>query len=152
MSEKLYLEDLAVGQVFRAGPITVSAEEILRFAREYDPQVFHTDPIAAKDSLFGGLVASGWHTAALTMRLVVESTPFAGGLVGRGGEISWPRPVRPGDTLRIEGCITNISAPRAGSVRGLVLMETTTFNQNDEPVQKLTAKLFVSARGSKNPD
>ncbi|HTO78636.1 MAG TPA: MaoC/PaaZ C-terminal domain-containing protein [Methylocystis sp.] len=147
MTEKLYLEDLAVGQVFRAGPVTLSVEDIQRFAREYDPQIFHTNPDAAKESLFGGLVASGWHTAALTMRLIVESTPFVGGVVGRGGELSWPRPVRPGDMLRIEARITNIFAPRAGSERGLVLTDTITFNQNDEPVQKLSAKLFVSARG-----
>ncbi|HXY57427.1 MAG TPA: MaoC family dehydratase [Methylocystis sp.] len=146
MTEALYLEDLSVGQVFGTGPVRLSAEDIQRFAREYDPQAFHTDPEAAKSSFFGGLVASGWHTAAMTMRLLTESTPLAGGLIGLGGEIGWPRPVRPGDILRVEARITQISPPRAGSGRGVVLMQTTTFNQNDEPVQNLKAKLLISAR------
>lgn len=149
MTEKLYLEDLAVGQVFRAGPLRLEAEDMIRFAREYDPQYFHTDPEAAKNSLFGGLIASGWLTAAMTMRMLIEGgAPFAGGVIGAGGELAWPRPVRPGDILRIESKITHIVASRSRADRGTVTMVTTTFNQKGEPVQVLTAKLVVFARGA----
>ena len=94
----LYLEDLSEGQIFRSEPRVLAAEEIIRFARDNDPQYFHIDAEAAKASLFGGLVASGWQTAALSMRLLIEGpAPFAGGLVGMGAELSWPKPVRPGE-------------------------------------------------------
>lgn len=149
MTEKLYLEDLAVGQVFRAGPLRLEAEDMIRFARAYDPQYFHIDPEAAKDSMFGGLIASGWLTAALTMRMLVDGgAPFARGVIGAGGELAWPRPVRPGDSLRIESKITNIVASRSRADRGSVTTVTTTFNQRDEAVQILTAKLVVFARGA----
>jgi acyl dehydratase len=149
MTEKLYLEDLAVGQIFRAGPLRLEAEDMIRFARDYDPQYFHTDPEAAKNSLFGGLVASGWLTAAMTMRMLIEGgAPFAGGVIGAGGDLAWPRPVRPGDVLRVESKITAIAASRSRADRGRVTMVTTTLNQKDEPVQILTAKLVVFARGA----
>src|SRR5690606_41942367 len=99
MPAPIYLEDLHVGQTFPAGPVTVTADAIKAFAREYAPQPFHLDEAAARDSLFGGLAASGWHTAALSMRMLVDGLPFAGGLVGVGGETTWPRPTRPGDSL-----------------------------------------------------
>lgn len=92
----LYLEDLHVGQTFTTGSVTVTTEAIKAFARDYDPQPFHLDEDAARDSLFGGLAASGWHTAALSMRLLVDGLPIAGGLIGVGGETTWPRPTRPG--------------------------------------------------------
>src|SRR3954470_24794091 len=100
----LYLEDLAVGQTYRSGNVTVDPARLKSFAAEFDPQPFHLDEQAAGASVFGGLVASGWHTAALTMRLLVEGDlKVAGGLVGAGvDELRWPRPVRPGDTLRVE--------------------------------------------------
>jgi acyl dehydratase len=150
MARELYLEDLAVGQVFRMGPLTVEAEEMIRFARQYDPQFFHTDPEAAKSSFFGGLVASGWLTAALTMRLLVDGgAPFAEGVIGAGGELAWPRPVRPGDSLRIESEVLKITPSRSRPDRGSVMTKTTTFNQNNEVVQTLTAKLVVFARGGR---
>jgi len=149
MTDKLYLEDLAVGQSFSAGPRTIGAEEIIRFARDYDPQYFHTDAEAAKASMFGGLIASGWQTAAITMRMLIEGgAPFAGGVIGMGGELAWPRPVRPGDTLRLESKITNIAPSHSRRDRGVVTVTTTTFNQKDETVQLLTAKLMVFARGA----
>jgi acyl dehydratase len=150
MTQKLYLEDLAVGQIYRAGPLAVGAEEMLRFAREYDPQYFHTDPEAAKASMFGGLIASGWLTAALTMRLLIEGgAPFADGVIGAGGELAWPRPVRAGDSLRIENEVLKITPSLARRDRGSVICKTTTFNQNNEVVQTLTAKLIVFARAGR---
>ena len=150
MTQGLYLEDLAVGQTFRAGPLSVDVEELVRFARDYDPQYFHTDPEAAKSSMFGGLIASGWLTAALTMRLLIEGgAPFADGVIGAGGELAWPRPVRPGDSLRIESEVLNIAPSRSRPDRGNVICKTTTFNQNNQVVQTLTAKLIVFARAGR---
>src|ERR1700712_4644683 len=106
----LYLEDLQVGDVFTSGEITVTAEEIVAFASRYDPQPFHTDPEAAKNSFFGGLAASGWHTAALTMSLVVTQGPqFSGGTIGAGGELNWPTPTRPGDRLHVRVTVLEVT-------------------------------------------
>jgi acyl dehydratase len=147
MERPLYLEDLSVGDRFSAGPMTVDADDIKRFAREYDPQPFHLDEEAAKSSMFRGLVASGWHTAALTMRLLTSGgMPLAGGLVGAGGELEWLRPVRPGDRLSVESEIIEITRSRSRKDRGTVMTRTRTLNQNSEVVQILTAKLVVSAR------
>ena len=144
----LYLEDLSVGQVFRSEPRVVTLEEMIAFARDNDPQYFHVDAEAAKGSLFGELIASGWQTAALSMRLLVEGpAPFAGGLIGVGAEISWPKPVRPGDSIRIEGEVTDINRSRSRPDRGIVTVRLTTYNQRDEPVQKINARAVVFARG-----
>jgi acyl dehydratase len=148
MTGALHLEDLSIGQMFRSEPRVVTLEEMIRFARDNDPQYFHTDPEAAKASLFGGLIASGWQTAALSMRLLLEGpAPFAAGLVGMGIELSWPQPVRPGDSIRIDAEVTDIKRSRSHPNRGVVTMLVTTANQRDEPVQKLTARLLVFARG-----
>jgi len=148
----LYLEDLSVGQTFRSEPRVLTAEEMIRFARDNDPQYFHIDPEAAKASLFGGLVASGWQTAALSMRLLVEGpAPFAGGVVGMSAELGWTKPVRPGDSIRIEGEVTDIRRSRSSPDRGVVTMKLTTYNQRDEPVQKISARVLVFARVSKQP-
>jgi len=145
----LYLEDLSVGQVFRSEPRVVTLEEIIRFARDNDPQYFHLEAEAAKSSLFGGLVASGWQTAALSMRLLVEGpAPFAGGLIGMGVELSWLQPVRPGDSIRIEAEVAEIKRSRSSPDRGVVTMKLTTYNQENESVQKLSARALVFARGS----
>jgi acyl dehydratase len=147
MERYLYLDDLSVGDRFEAGPITVSAEDIKRFAREYDPQAFHLDEEAAKSTMFHGLVASGWHTAALTMRLLTSGgMPFPGGVIGAGGELDWPRPVRPGDSLSVDSEILEIIPSRSRKDRGFVKMRTKTLNQNGEVVQILVAKLVVSTR------
>lgn len=147
--EALCFEDLPVGRTFETGAVTVDAAEIKRFAASFDPQPFHLDEAAAKDTFFGGLVASGWHTAALTMRLLVTSgLPIAGGVIGAGGEVTWPRPVRPGDTLRagIEVVAVKRSASRPD--RGMVTVRVETTNQRGEPVQIMTARLVVPARRS----
>lgn len=143
-----YLEDLAVGQVFGSGSLTVTAEEIIAFAAQYDPQPFHLDDAAARQTMFGGLAASGWHTAALTMRLLVggEFRP-AGGIIGGGmDELRWPRPLCPGDTLRLETEVMEVRPSRSRPQQGLVKARTTTFNQHDEPVQVIVANLIVPRR------
>lgn len=143
----LYLEDLQVGQTFEAGPARVSEADVLDFARRFDPQPFHLDDTAARKTLFGALAASGWHTAALTMSMMVEGgVPLADGIIGMGGEISWPRPTRPGDVLRVTSEVLEIVPSRSRPGQGRVKMRTTTLNQNDEPVQVLVANLVVFSR------
>ncbi len=146
--DKLYLEDLTVGQTFVSASLTITADEIVAFAGRYDPQPFHLSDDAAKHTLFGGLAASGWHTAALTMRLLVTGggSPLAGGIIGGGGEIAWPRPTRPGDTLHVEAEVVEVIPSRSKPDRGMVLMRNRTLNQMGEEVQVFTAKLVVPRR------
>ena len=144
--QPLYLEDLNVGQKFASRLQKVDAEAIKAYARQFDPQPFHLDEEAARESLFGGLAASGWHTASLTMRLIVESMPLAGGVIGSGGELSWPRPTKPGDTLRVVTEVLEITPSRSRPDRGMITMRSTTLNQNDEAVQVFTPKVVVSRR------
>ncbi len=147
MNSPLWLEDLHVGQTFVSDPVTVTTDQIKAFAAEFDPQPFHLDEDAARDTLFEGLAASGWHTAALSMRLLTEAgTPFAGGIVGAGGEISWPRPTRPGDVLTVEVEIVEVTRSRSRPDRGIVTVRNDTRNQAGEVVQRLVAKLVVSSR------
>jgi acyl dehydratase len=144
---RLYLDDFHVGQRFTSGTHVMDADEIKAFARQFDPQVFHLDEEAAKATLFGGLVASGWHTAAVTMRLQVESgLPIAGGIVGIGGEMSWPRPTRPGDTISVVSEVEEVTPSRSRPDRGVVRVRSETRNQRDEVVQILDARLFVPRR------
>jgi len=142
-SSPLYLEDLTVGQRFTSRSHTFDEDQIVRFARDYDPQVFHLDPEAAKHTFFKGLVASGWHTASVSMRLFVESTPIAGGLIGAGGEVAWPRPTYPGDTVHLESEITAITPSRSRPDRGIVTIRSETKNQDGQVVQVLQAKIVV---------
>ena len=145
-SPLLYLDDLSVGQRFSGGARTLDEESIREFASQYDPQPFHLDPEAAAETLFGQLVASGWHTAGVTMRLQVETVPIAGGLVGASAAIDWPRPTLPGDVLRIEVEILEVRPSRSRPDRGLVRMVTETKNQRDEVVQVVTATIVVPRR------
>lgn len=142
----LYLDDLAVGDRYVSATCTVDAEQIKAFAEQYDPQPFHLDEDAAAASLFGGLAASGWHTAALTMRLLVQSVPLHGGLIGAGSELDWPLPTRPGDTLHVESEILLITPSRSKPDRGVVTCQALTFNQHGQVVQKAIAKLLVMRR------
>jgi len=145
--EKLYLEDLSVGQRFTTGTLTVTEAEIKEFAGRYDPQPFHLDDAAAAKTLFGGLAASGWHTAAMTMRLLVQSgAPLAWGIIGGGGEIAWPRPTRAGDVLHVEGEVMEITPSKSKPDRGMVLMKSETKNQNGDAVQVTAMKLIVPRR------
>src|SRR5438045_9710412 len=144
-----YLEDFAPGQKYGGRTrLAVSAERIKSFAAEFDPQPFHLDEAAAQGSVFRGLAASGWHTAALTMRLLVESELRpAGGIVGGGfDELRWPRPVRPGDELHLESEILEVRPSKARPEQGLVKIRTTTKNQNGEPVQVSVGNLVVPRR------
>ncbi len=145
MTQTLYLDDLSVGQRFSSSTsITVTEADIIAFAKQYDPQPFHTDPEAAKTTFFGGLAASGWHTAALSMRLLVDSSlHIAGGHIGAGGEISWPRPTRPGDTLKVVYDILEIKPSKSRPDRGMITVKAETLNQNDEVVQLFTVKMVV---------
>jgi acyl dehydratase len=145
--EQLYLEDLAVGQRFTSETYVMEAERIKEFAAEFDPQPFHIDESAANASVFKGLAASGWHTAAVAMRLLVTGgLPFANGLVGLGGEVAWPRPTRPGDILHVESEIVEIKPSRSKPHQGIVTVRGTMFNQHGEAVYVLTAKLLALKR------
>ena len=145
-----YLEDFAVGQKYRSGKVSVDAAAMKAFAKAFDPQPFHLDEQAARATFFGGLAASGWHTAALTMRLLVESDVRpAGGIVGtRGEELAWPRAVRPGDTLELEVEVLEVRPSGSRPRHGYVKCRTTTLNQRREPVQVLVMNLLVERRGS----
>jgi acyl dehydratase len=143
----LYLDEITVGHRYVTRTHTITAEEIMAYSRVYDPQPFHTDERAAAASLFGGLAASGWHTASLSMRLLVDSgIRIAGGLIGLGGEISWPKPTRPGDTLRVEGMVLEVTPSRSKPDRGTVTIRNETKNQRDEILQVFTGKLMVPRR------
>jgi acyl dehydratase len=145
--DKLYLEDFFVGQKFGSGQLHVDAAQIKAFAAAYDPQPFHLDEAAAKDSFFGGLAASGWHTAAMTMRLLVTGDlKPAGGVIGASNEISWTRPVRPGDQLRVESEVIEVRPSKSRPEQGSINVRTTTLNQNEEPVQVVIANLVVPRR------
>jgi acyl dehydratase len=144
----LYLEDFSPGQKFGSGQLRVERDRIKSFATEFDPQPFHLDEEAAGRSLFKGLAASGWHTAALTMRLLVESElKPAGGIVGAGfEELRWPRPVRPGDELHLESEVLEVRASKSRPDQGVIKVRTTTMNQNGEPVQVFVGSLIVPRR------
>jgi len=145
--EPLYLDDLHVGQQFTSGTYLLEASRMKEFAAEFDPQPFHLDETVAEASVFKGLAASGWHTAAVAMRLLVTGgLPFASGLVGLGGEIAWPRPTRPGDTLQVESEIIEITPSRSKPQQGIVTVRCIMFNQNKETVYRVTAKLLVFKR------
>jgi acyl dehydratase len=145
-----YLDDLVPGFVYRPTGETapLSVEAITTYAREFDPQPFHLDHAAAADTLFRGLAASGWHTAALTMQLLVRhGLPLAGGIIGGGvDDLRWPRPVRPGDRLHIENEVVEVRPSKSRPDQGIVKMKTTTLNQNNEPVQIMIANLIVPRR------
>ena len=146
---KLYLEDLKVGQRFTSRSHLVDEVQIKAFARTYDPQPFHLDEESAKPTLFRGLAASGWHTAAITMRLMVDSgLPLAGGIIGAGGEISWPQPTRPGDVLTVTSEIEEIVPSRSRPERGMITVRSETRNQRGEVLQVLVARLIVPRRAA----
>jgi acyl dehydratase len=147
---KRYLEDFAVGQTFGSRRLRVDKERIKTFAAEFDPQPFHLDEEVARDTIFGGLAASGWHTAALTMRLLVESgINLAGGIVAAGVvELRWPLPVRPGDELRVESEVLEVRPSQSRPNREMIKMRTQTLNQNGEAVLVFVANLIALRRDS----
>ena len=144
----LYLDDLQAGQTFASGRLKVTGERVKSFAAEFDPQPFHLDDAAARGTIFRGLAASGWHTAAMTMRLLVESEfKPAGGIVGAGfDEFKWPKPVRPGDELHLRIEVLEVRPSKSRPEQGLVKLRTTTLNQNEEAVQISVGNLVVPRR------
>jgi len=147
MTER-YLEDFAVGQTFGSGRLRIDKERIKTFAAEFDPQPFHLDEEAARASIFRGLAASGWHTAAVTMKLLVEGElKPAGGIVGAGfDELKWSRPVRPGDELRVESEVLEVRPSRSRPDQGMIKVRTTTLNQDGQAVQVSIGNLVVPRR------
>ena len=143
-----YLEDFAAGQKYESGRILVSADKIRAYAAEFDPQPFHLDDAAARGSLFGGLAASGWHTASLTMNLLVRSELRpAGGFIGAGvDELRWPGPVRPGDELHLVCEVLETRESRSRPTHGLMRVRVNTLNQRSETVQTFVATLLVERR------
>ena len=143
----IYLDDIAVGQKFMTGSATLTAAEIKAFAAKFDPQPFHLDEEAARASMFGRLAASGWHTGSLSMRLLVEGElSIAGGLIGLGGELTWPRATYAGDTIRVETEVLDVRVSASKPDRGIVTVRNTTLNQNDEVVQLAVVKMLVPRR------
>ena len=143
----MYLEDFEVGQTYRSSRLRVEADEIKRFAAEFDPQPFHLNDEAARATIFKGLAASGWHTAALTMKLIVQSDfRPVGGMVGVGFEGRWPKPVRPGDELHVEAEVLEVRPSGSNPTRGLLVVRATTLNQAGEAVQLSTFTLLVPRR------
>ena len=148
-SDQLYLDDLQVGQRFTSGTYRMEESRMKGFAAEFDPQPFHLDETAGQASVFGGLVASGWHTAAVAMRLLATGgLPLAHGLIGFGGEIAWPQPTRPGDLLQMESEIVAITPSRSKPQQGVVTVRSRMRNQHGEVVYLLTTKLLVFRRPS----
>jgi acyl dehydratase len=148
MMKEQFLEDYAAGQIYMSGKKRVGKDEIIAFAKEFDPQFYHLDEVAALKSPFKGLAASGWHTAAMTMRLMVDGEfKPAGGILGVGfDQLSWSRPVRPGDELHVKSEILEVRPSKSKPDRGTVRVQNTTLNQNDEIVQMFTANLLVPRR------
>jgi len=146
-----YFEDYALGETFGSGTVTVTAERIKSFGREFDPQPFHTDEEAARHTFFGGLVASGWHTAAMTMRLFVDSdiTPVGGSIGAGASDLSWPRPTRPGDVLRAESEVIDLSPSKSRPDIGIMKVKLTTYNQANEVVQIAHPTMIVPRRPAK---
>jgi acyl dehydratase len=145
----LYLEDFHVGLRTSGGSHPLDVAQIKAFAGAFDPQPFHLDEVAAERSLFRGLCASGWHTAAITMKLLtMVEPPIAGGIIGAGAELNWPSAARAGDVLHVECEAVEVRPSRTKPDRGMVLMHIRTLNQHDEVRQDLKAKLVVFRRGA----
>ncbi|WP_332606089.1 MaoC family dehydratase [Acinetobacter sp. ESBL14] len=142
----IYLDDLQVGTEFFSREYALSEQQIINFAKEFDPQIFHLDGEAAKGTLFKGIAASGWHTAAITMKLLVDSLPIGSGIIGAGGEIKWPNATRPNDILKVVSKVLQITPSRSKPDRGIVSVECKTLNQHDIICQHLITQLVVMRR------
>ncbi|STX40971.1 acyl dehydratase MaoC [Legionella donaldsonii] len=147
-SNLLFFDDIQIGQTFISHTYTLNEEQIKLFAHEFDPQPFHLDENAAKNTIFKGLIASGWHTAAITMRLLVKGIGhrFAGGVIGLGGEISWPNPTRPMDTLYVSSEVIEINSSLSQPERGIVKIRNHTLNQENQIVQIFIANILVNKK------
>lgn len=141
------LADFTIGRIFVSETYEVTADEIVEFATKYDPQFFHLDAEAAKQSFFKGLAASGWHVAGIAMRLFVHSVPVVGGMIGSRGEIAWLKPTRPGDLLQVESTVMDVKASRSRPGRGTITMSSITRNQYGDTVQTFTARIVIGETG-----
>ncbi|CAN7387581.1 MaoC family dehydratase [Acidovorax sp. LjRoot118] len=151
-TQPLYLEDMTVGRRFTGGEHAMDAEQIVSFARQFDPQPFHLDDAAAKGTLFGGLAASGWHTAAITMRLqVTTGLPVAGGIIGASGDVAWPRPTRPTDVLHVVSEVMETNPSRSKPDRGMVTVRSETLNQHGDVLQVSTVRIVVPRKSGAAP-
>jgi acyl dehydratase len=147
MASELWLEDVHIGDRFRTDVYELTADDIVDFASKWDPQPFHLSDETAQETFFKGLAASGWHTAAITMRLLVTSgVPLAGGLIGAGGEVAWPTATRPGDQLHVEVEVVEIHTPKSNPERGLITIAFDTVNQEGEVRQSSKARLLAFAK------
>ncbi len=143
----LHMDDLQPGMRFKSAEHMIDEAQIKAFATQFDPQPFHLDAEAAKSTLFGGLAASGWHTAALTMRLLVGGgLPLAGGIIGASGELSWPKPTRPGDVLQVESEVVSVTPSRSKPDRGMAVMRCETRNQKGDVLQLFTVNVVVNRK------
>jgi acyl dehydratase len=148
MSDR-YFDDLKMGDRFKSELYEVTEKQITDFARDFDPQVFHLEPARAEQTIFEGLIASGWHTAAITMRLFVQALNFAEGAIGLGvDELRWTNAVRPGDTLRVETEIIDLRRSRSKPNYGIIRLRNVTTNQRGEIVQTMTANAMVPRRAA----
>jgi acyl dehydratase len=144
---KLHLEDVEVGTEFVSGEVTITERDIIAFAEQFDPQPFHLDPEAAHNTFFRGLAASGWHTAAITMRLLVTEGPdIAGGIIGAGGQLSWPTPTRAGDRLHVRTVVQSVSASRTDPGRGSAVLKIETLTSDDEVRQIFEVRILLFSR------
>lgn len=144
----LYLDDLQPGLRFTSAEHVMDEAQIKAFATQFDPQPFHLDHEAAKATLFGGLAASGWHTAAITMRLLVTSgLPLTGGIIGASGELAWPKPTRPGDVMHVESEVVSVTPSKSKPDRGMALMRCETRNQKGDVLQIFTVNVVVQRKG-----
>ena len=144
---KLYLEDVVVGSEFVSDEVTITQDDIIAFATQFDPQPFHTDPEAAKSSFFGGLAASGWHTAALTMRLLVTGGPqIAGGTIGAGGDLRWPTATRPGDRLHVKITVESVTPSTSRPDRGSAMLRIETLTSEGDVRQVFVVRTLLFGR------
>ena len=144
---QLHLEDVAVGAEFISDEVTITAEDIVAFAQQFDPQPFHLDADAAHDTFFRGLAASGWHTAAITMRLLVTSgLNIAGGIIGAGGQLSWPTPTRAGDRLHVRAVVQSVSTSKTDPSRGSAILRIETLTSEGEVRQIFEVRILLFAR------
>jgi acyl dehydratase len=145
-----YFDDLKVGDRFKSESLNVTEKQLIEFAHKFDPQMFHLSRKSAERSIFKGLIASGWHTAAMTMRLFVQTLNFAEGAIGLGvDELRWPRVVRPGDVLTVETEIVDLRPSRSRPNHGIIRLRNVTANQRGEIVQTMLASAMVPRRAGK---
>jgi acyl dehydratase len=148
MMKEHYFDDLKVGDRFKSEPLSVTEKEVIEFAHKFDPQMFHLSQRRAERSIFKGLIASGWHTAAMSMRLLVQTLNFAEGAIGLGvDELRWPNAVRPGDVLTVDTEILELRASRSRPGQGILRFRNVTTNQRSEVVQTMLASAMVPKRG-----